>query len=40
MVGWGWDGILLALGLEWGWDMCLVILVVIIIIEMWKLEMW
>ena len=23
----GWDGIMIALGLAWGWDMCLVILV-------------
>ena len=27
---WGWDGIMIALGLAWGWDMCLVILVVVL----------
>ena len=31
---WGWDGIMLALGLAWGWDMCLVIIVVVIIISL------
>ena len=27
---WGLDGIIIALGLAWGWDMCLVILVVVL----------
>ena len=31
---WGWDGIMIALGLAWGWDMCYVIIVVVIIISL------
>ena len=31
---WGWDKIMIALGLARGWDMCLVIIVVVIIVSL------